>query len=237
MSEQPMQLRVVAATPVHLGPRFAVLERKRLPVWVVLLAAMLAVGALLGIGVGLRHSRAHRFREDAERSGRSPAGQNTPSADESKDDDPNQVDVIALGDAADAPVPARQFGHSGNVHPTILIRLPRFGPEQGLIPNSAVGHLLYGWLAAFNQTNPAAMARLLPSAAGELSAEAQMQLRQQTGGFMLLSAKEVAPGVLVFRLRDQTPDGTEVLGTLVMRADSEPAEVESLSMRSVVAND
>ena len=43
---------------------------------------------------------------------------------------------------------------------------------------------------------------------------AQMELRRQTGGFSLLSAKEVQPGVLVFRLRDETPSATEALGTL-----------------------
>ena len=36
------------------------------------------------------------------------------------------------------------------------------------------------------------------------AAAAQIELRRQTGGFNLLSAKEVQPGVLVFRLRDQT---------------------------------
>ena len=44
-----------------------------------------------------------------------------------------------------------------------------------------------------------------------------MELRRLTGGFTLLSAKEVQPGVLVFRLRDQNVVATEVLGTLQMR--------------------
>ena len=35
--------------------------------------------------------------------------------------------------------------------------------------------------------------------------------QQQTGGVNLLSAKEVQPGVLVFRIRDQTPEGVEAL--------------------------
>ena len=224
--------------PVDVGLRFAVLERQRLRPGVVLLAAVIAAGVLVLLHVGLAHRRVRRSH-DAERASRAAGAKDRPAADDDddKDDDPNQVDVIALGDPADAPVPARRFGHSGRVHPTILVRLPRFGPQEGLIPNSAAGHLLYGWLAAFNQSNPGAMERVLPSAAAGLTAEAQMQLRQATGGFTLLSAKEIAPGELVFRLRDQTPLGTEVLGTLVMRAGSEPPEVESLSMRAVPASD
>src|SRR5271168_4610073 len=62
---------------------------------------------------------------------------------------------------------------------------------------------------------------------------AQMELRRQTGGFSLLSAKEVQPGVLVFRLRDQTPSATEVLGTLQVRPDSSPATIASFSLRAV----
>ena len=60
-----------------------------------------------------------------------------------------------------------------------------------------------------------------------------MELRQQTGGFSLLSAKEVQPGVLVFRLRDQTPLATEVLGTLQVRSGSSPATIASFSLRAV----
>jgi hypothetical protein len=60
-----------------------------------------------------------------------------------------------------------------------------------------------------------------------------MELRQQTGGFTLLSAKEVQPGVLVFRLRDQTPSAGEVLGTLQMVPNSNPPAIASFSLRAV----
>ncbi len=60
-----------------------------------------------------------------------------------------------------------------------------------------------------------------------------MELRRQTGGFSLLSAKEVQPGVLVFRLRDQRPLATEVLGTLQVRPNSSPATIASFSLRAV----
>jgi hypothetical protein len=60
-----------------------------------------------------------------------------------------------------------------------------------------------------------------------------MELRAQTGGFSLLSAKEVQPGVLVFRLRDETPSPTEFLGTLQVRSNSNPATIASFSLRAV----
>jgi hypothetical protein len=60
-----------------------------------------------------------------------------------------------------------------------------------------------------------------------------MELRRQTGGFSLLSAKEVQTGVLVFRLRDQTPSATEVLGTLQVLPNSTPARIASFSLRAV----
>jgi hypothetical protein len=73
----------------------------------------------------------------------------------------------------------------------------------------------------------------LPSVALASAASAQIDLRQQTGGFNLLSAKEVQPGVLVFRLRDQTPLAIEVLGTLQVRPNSSPAAIASFSLRAI----
>ena len=114
------------------------------------------------------------------------------------------------------------------------MRLPRFGEQVGLIPDSPAGHLLFGWLAAFNQASQPSLEKVLPNAAAVITASAQMEVRQQTGGFNLLSAKEIQPGVLVFRLRDQTPEATEVLGTLHVRPGSNPAEIGSLSLRAIV---
>lgn len=222
--------------PSATGPRFVVLERQRLGAGSIALAFVIAAVVIAALHVGLSHRTVRRLRDEAMRVARGGAPMPEPPEDD-KDDDPNQIDVIALGDPADAPVPARRFSHSGRVHPTIMVHLPRFGPEVGLIPNSAVGHLLYGWLAAFNQTNAEAMQAVLPSEVSGLSADAQMELREQTGGFGLLSAKEVAPGVLVFRMRDQTPDGNEVLGTLVMQPGSDPPAIQSFSLRSVPPDD
>lgn len=202
------------------------MERQRLRPSAVALAVVAAVGALWLVAFGLGHQKARHFAADSA----SRAAGNSADANDDKDD-PSQVDTIVLGDAADAPVPAHRSGHASNVHATILVRLPRFGPQVGLIPDTPTGHLLYAWLGAFNQANAAALDHTLPNAASAVAA--QMSLRQQTGGFNLLSAKEIQPGILVFRLRDQTPAGTEALGTLVQRPDSSPPAIASFSLAAV----
>jgi hypothetical protein len=130
-------------------------------------------------------------------------------------------------------VPAKPGSHVSPVHPTILVHLPRFGDQVGLIPDTPAGRLLYGWLAAFNQGSYPGLGDALPNVALPSAAAAQIELRQQTGGFNLLSAKEVQPGVLVFRLRDQTPSAIEALGTLQARPNSSPAVIASFSLRSI----
>ena len=77
--------------------------------------------------------------------------------------------------------------------------------------------------------------KALPNAEGGAATAAQLELRKQTGGLSLLSAKEVEPGILVFRLRDQTPAATEVLGTLQMRPNSSPPTIASFSLQTVVS--
>ena len=130
-------------------------------------------------------------------------------------------------------MPARPGDHVSSVHPTILVRLPRSGEQVGFIPNTPAGHLLYNWLAAFNQASYPALANALPNVALDSATAAQMELRRQTGGFTLLSAREVQPGILVFRLHDQTPSTTEALGTLPVRPKSSPATIESFSLRAI----
>jgi hypothetical protein len=227
--EQPLPTRV----PPRAAPSFYIAGHSRPHPTAVLFAILIAVGGAWLIGQGLRNSRrARQAREDAFASRSASSG--APDKDNDKDD-PNQVDVIVLGDAADAPVPARKGDRSGptDVHPTIMIRLPRYGNESGLIPDTPTGHLLYQWLAAFNQGSLLALEHVLPNDAAFSTAAAQMALRVQTGGFYLMSAKEAAPGVIVFRLHDQTPDFNEVLGTLQMRPDSKPPTIASFSLRAI----
>ena len=225
--------RVPTGMPALTTPRFYLTGRQPLRPEVILLAVLAAIGAMAGILFAMGHGHARFISRNTSAGGATSAGRGAGSDDDSKDDDPNQIDTIVLGDPSEAPVPARAGNHVSPVHPTILIILPRTGDQVGMIPDSAAGRLLYAWLAAFNGSNSAALAAALPSAANDSAASAQMQLRKETGGFNLVSAKEVQPGVLVFRLRDQTPAGVEALGTLQVRPDSSPACIASFSLRSV----
>jgi hypothetical protein len=228
---QPLQTGVPGLT----APNFYITGRQPLSPAAVLLAIVVAVGALSTVLYALSHTE--RGHVTSGGSGADPsAGATlgaTPAPDQKDDDDPNQIDTIVLGDPASAPVPARPGDHVSPVHPTILVRLPRVGDQVGFIPNTPAGHLLYEWLAAFNQASYPGLANALPNVALASATAAQMELRRQTGGFSLLSAKEVLPGVLVFRLRDQTPSATEVLGTLQVRPNSNPATIASFSLRAV----
>jgi hypothetical protein len=217
--------------PTLTAPSFYITGRQPLRPGAILLAAVAAVGALSSVLYALGHNGNAHLTSDSSGAARSSTSEAAPAADDK--DDPNQIDTIVLGDPADAPVPARKGDHVSDVHPTILVRLPRFGDQVGLIPDNPAGHLLYNWLAAFNQASYPALGNALPNVALASATAAQIELRQQTGGFNLLSAKEVQPGVLVFRLRDQTPSSTEALGTLQMRPNSNPPAIESFSVRAV----
>jgi hypothetical protein len=213
------------------APSFYITGREPLRPGAILLATVAAVGALASVLYALGQT-GHVYLTSDSRGSASSSATSGAATDEDKDD-PDQIDTIVLGDPADAPVPARKGEHVSPVHPTILVRLPRFGDQVGLIPDTPTGHLLYDWLAAFNQASYPALANALPNVALASAAAAQMELRRQTGGFSLLSAKEVQPGILVFRLRDQTPEANEVLGTLQMLAGSNPAAIASFSLRAV----
>lgn len=217
------------------APRFYLTGRQPLRPGAILLAIVAAVGALSSVLYALGHNGYGRFPPGGSGAGRSVGAASAATSAADEKDDPSQIDTIVLGDPADAPAPARKGDHVSAVHPTILVHLPRFGDQVGLIPDTPAGRLLYGWLAAFNQGSYAALAQALPNVGLDAAAAAQMDLRQQTGGFNLLSAKEVQPGVLVFRLRDQTPSAGEVLGTLQVRPNSSPAAIASFSLRGVTS--
>lgn len=227
-----MQQSLPTGVPALSAPRFYVTGRQPLRPGAILLATVAAVVALSLVLYALGHTGDAHLASG--RSGAARSASATPEAAPADDrDDPNQVDTIVLGDPADAPVPARPGDHVSPVHPFVVVHLPRFGDQVGLIPDTPAGHLLYNWLAAFNQASYPALGNALPNVALASATAAQMELRQQTGGFNLLSAKEVQPGVLVFRLRDQTPAAIEALGTLQVRPDSSPATIASFSLRAV----
>jgi hypothetical protein len=224
-----MQPPLPTGVPTLTAPRFYITGRQPLRPEAILLATLAAVAALSSVLYALGHTE---HAHPTSTAGRSASATSAASAADEKDD-PSQIDTIVLGDPADAPVPGRKGDHVSPVHPTILVRLPRFGDQVGLIPDTPAGRLLYGWLAAFNQASYPALGNALPNVALASAAAAQIELRQQTGGFNLLSAKEVQPGVLVFRLRDQTPSAIEALGTLQVRPNSSPAAIASFSLRAI----
>jgi hypothetical protein len=228
-----MQQPLPTGAPTLTVPSFYLTGRQPLRPGAILLAIVIAVGAICSIVYAMGRNRPTRFSSGSSGAARSASG--TPGATSPADDedDPSQIDTIVLGDPADAPVPGRRGDHVSPVHPTILVSLPRFGDQVGLIPDTPSGRLLYGWLAAFNQTISPALGNVLPNVALSSATSAQIELRKQTGGFSLLSAKEIQPGVLVFRLRDQTPSATEALGTLQVRPNSSPASIASFSIRAV----
>jgi len=217
------------------APRFYVSERQPIQRSAVLLAMVMAVVVLFAVAYALRHNGHIRFSQDNDEVSRASGGGSSARSHDDDNDDPNQIDTIVLSDPADAPVPARKGDHVSPVHPTLLVHLPRYGNQTGLIPDSPAGHLLYKWLAAFNQASAPALAEAVPTLASDDVVAAQMDLREQTGGFALLSAKEVQQGVLVFRLQSQKPPAFEVLGTLQVRAGSSPVRVASFSLRGVEA--
>lgn len=229
-----MQEPLPTGVPTVAAPSFYITGRQPLRPGAILLATIAAFGALSSVLYALGHTGHVHLIPDTSGAARSASPTSGATPDDDKDD-PNQIDTIVLGDPADAPVPARRGDHVSPVHPFVVVHLPRFGEQVGLIPDTPAGHLLYSWLAAFNQASYPALGDVLPNVALGSSVAAQIELRRQTGGFALLSAKEVQPGVLVFRLRDQTPSANEVLGTLQVRANSNPAAIASFSLRAVPA--
>jgi hypothetical protein len=225
----PMQPPPSPQTRPIAAPTFSLIGRQPLRPAALLLAILLAAGSLSLIRYALAHSSNTRLGADGTPSS---SGDNSDNNQDDRDD-PNQIDTIVLGDPSEAPAPARHGNHVSSVHPTLLIVLPRSGKDFGMIPNTPAGQLLYAWLAAFNQADTPALARALPTFPQAAASDAEMSLRQQTGGFNLVSAKEVQPGLLLFRLRDQTPAAHEVLGTLFLRPGSGPAAIASFSLRAI----
>ena len=146
-----MQQPFHTGVPTLTAPSFYITGRQPLRPGAILLATVAAVGALYSVLFALSHTGQAHLTSGSSGAARSASATSgaAPAADEK--DDPSQIDTIVLGDPADDPVPARPGDHVSPVHPTILVRLPRFGDQVGLIPDTPAGRLLYSWLAAFNQ--------------------------------------------------------------------------------------
>ena len=211
-------------------PQFYVTPRQRFTPGSILLATIIAFACVLTVLYCLAHSRHGHPSGYAPESGRD--GFSLSSNDED-DDDPSRGDTIYLGDPSDAPTPTRPGSHVTTVHPFVVVHLPRSGNQVGQIPALPPGRPPYSLPPALHRTDPSALAKALPTQDPDSTEAAQVELQKQTGGFTLLSAKEVTPGVLVFRLHDQTPAATEVLGTVQVNSSTNPATIASFSLRAV----
>lgn len=214
-------------------PRFYVTPRQRFSSGPVFLALFIAIGCLLAVLYALTHSGHAHPRTSSVGSSQFGRGGSAAGSAEDDDDDTSKVDTIYLGDPGQAPVATRPASHADAVHPFVVVHLPRSGDQVGQIPDTPAGRLLYGWLAAFNGADRSAVATSLPLPEFSPAEAAFVELRKKTGGFTLVSAREAQPGVLVFRLHDQTTSATEVLGTLQVRLHSTPASIASFSLSAV----
>src|SRR5271170_866987 len=124
-----MRQPIPTRAPTLTAPSFYITSRQPLSPGAILLATVAAVGALSSVLYGLGHTGHTHLTSGSAGAARSASATSgaAPAADEK--DDPPQIDTIVLGDPADAPVPTRPGDHVSPVHPTILVRLPRFGDQ------------------------------------------------------------------------------------------------------------
>jgi len=129
----------------------------------------------------------------------------------------SQIDTIFRVIPADALCP-RDRGTKSPRHATILGRLPRFGDQVGLIPETPGGHtpirrarrLQPGKYPALGNALP--MSKPLPRPRHRSKCGAERRLQHAL-------AKERPNPASVFRLRDQTPAAIEALGTLQVSSE------------------
>src|ERR1700677_977547 len=109
--------------PTLTAPTFYITGRQPLRPTAILLAIVIAVGALFSVLYALSHTGdAHSTSggSGADRSASATTGAAS-AAGQKDDDDPNQIDTIVLGDPAEAPLPARPGAHVSPAHPPIVV--------------------------------------------------------------------------------------------------------------------
>lgn len=98
------------------------------------------------------------------------------------------------------------------------------------IPNTPAGHALGGWLEAFNSGDRAVFESFGKAHAPWLPLDRQMQLREHTGGYELLSISQSDKLWVVFRIREKA-SSAEIVGRLVVRS-YDPDHITLLSLDS-----
>jgi Peptidase family S41/N-terminal domain of Peptidase_S41 in eukaryotic IRBP len=96
------------------------------------------------------------------------------------------------------------------------------------VPDSPAGHALSEWLDAFNSGDRATFESFAQTHAPWLSLDGQMQLRERTGGYDLLSIDKSEKLWIVFRTRERASSAQSV-GRLIVRS-YDPDHITLLSL-------
>jgi hypothetical protein len=96
------------------------------------------------------------------------------------------------------------------------------------IPDTPAGHALSGWLEAFNSGDRATLESFGKAHAPWLAVDAQMQLRERTGGYDLSSISQSDELWIVFRARERS-SSTQIVGRLIIRS-YDPDHITLLSV-------
>jgi hypothetical protein len=104
----------------------------------------------------------------------------------------------------------------------LLLTCAACGFAETPIPDTSAGHVVRAWIDAFNSGDRAKIEEYVRTVDPSQSVGGMISLRNQTGGFELLSIESSEPLHIRFRVKRKL-DGTTMLGNLLMRAGWNPA--------------
>jgi hypothetical protein len=116
----------------------------------------------------------------------------------------------------------------------ILAAIAAFGTfAQPVPPETPAGRTLKAWLEAFNSGDRPRMEAYIKRFDPERSVDQQMNFRNQTGGFDLLSIEKSERTHIEFRVKEKG-GATTALGRIDVK-DSDPAQIVSFAVRALPA--
>ena len=113
----------------------------------------------------------------------------------------------------------------------VLLAATILGAAQTTTPDTPAGRTLKAWLTAFNSGDRAQMENYAKTIDPNESADGMMAFRNQTGGFVLLSAETIDPLHVRIQVKEKNSD-THAIGTLAVK-DGQPPTVESFGLRAI----